>query len=291
MIIIICAIGAALGAATILLGWKAPVRRRVRRRPVEFAPTRERSIKPSTIGQIVLGVGAGALAFWVTGLAGMAVLFGGLGILMPPFMAAPRRRREASRTALSWQEWTRQVSELAHAGATLSDALIASSQHAPAELREAVVKATDKLEVLGVSAALDDLSSADKLWAPQAAAGLRVAHEAGGPAAAPLMDLGRRIGSMVDLHRVKTEAVVRIWTQTIALLVLSAGIILLMWKNNPTYFDPYMLPTGQMVLVGIAGLLLIAIGFLVRHSVVRSEESVLVAPSERELKRRKEPLS
>ena len=290
ILIVLCSIIATAGVVTVAAGWNAPQRRRVRRRPVEFAPTPKRTIKGPLVAKASLGIFAAVVAFWATDLAGMALLFGGLGVLMPSFIAAPRRRREASSAALAWQEWTRQVSELAHAGATLPDALVASAEHAPSELRTAIVSATDKLEVLGVTAALDDLATADKLWAPQAAAGLRVAHESGGPAAAPLKDLGRRIGSMVDLHRVKTEAVVRIWTQTIALLVLSAGIILLMWKNNPEYFAPYLDPTGQMVLVGIAGLLLTAIGFLVRHSVVRSEESVLVPPSERDIKRRKEPI-
>ncbi|MCY4281271.1 MAG: hypothetical protein OXC59_11270, partial [Acidimicrobiaceae bacterium] len=68
--------------------------------------------------------------------------------------------------------------------------------------------------------------------------------------------------------------------QTIALLALAGGVIALMYINNPSYFEPYDTATGQLVLVGVAGLLLTSISFLVYHSVLREDHSVLV-PSRR----------
>ena len=291
MIIILCGLAATTGIITIVRGWNAPQRkRRQHKRPTEFEPTHPSPVKGRLIGQLAIGVGAGALGMWMTGLPGMALLFGGLGVLLPPFLAAPRHRREASRLAGSWEELTRQIAELARAGATLPDAFAASARHAPEELRPLMEAAAVKLQVHSMEAALDELGTADKLWAPRCVAALRVAHRSGGPAATALLDIGKRIRDQVDLHRIQTEAVVRIWTQTIALLVVSFGVIMLMWRNNPDYFLPYSQGAGQMVLVLIAGVLLGAIGYLVRNSVVRQEESVLIPPTERELKQRKEPL-
>ncbi|MCY3559857.1 MAG: hypothetical protein OXH20_01595 [bacterium] len=108
-----------------------------------------------------------------------------------------------------------------------------------------------------------------------------MAATTGGPVASPLLDLSARIGDVVELHNRKTESVVQLWTQTIALLSLAGGIVALMYRNNPGYFEPSRAGAGQLVLVGIAGLLLIATGFLVRHSVVRDERSVLAPPTRR----------
>ena len=61
----------------------------------------------------------------------MAALLGGLGALLPPFMAAPRRRREQSKLARAWQLWTRRLAELARAGAGLNDAIAAGVPYPP----------------------------------------------------------------------------------------------------------------------------------------------------------------
>ncbi|MCY3926229.1 MAG: type II secretion system F family protein, partial [bacterium] len=229
------------------------------------------------------------LGWWATGLLGMSVLLGGLGVLLPPFMAAPRRRRRQSRTALAWQLWTRQLAELARAGAGLTDALAGSVEHCPPELRSTVEKVAVTARLHGVETALDELAASGRTWEPEVAAGLRMAASSGAAVAPPLLDLGERIGDVVDLHRTKTESVVSLWTQTIALLVLAAGVILLMYRNNPAYFEPYRAGGGQLVLIAISGLLLLSVSFLVFHSVVREKPSVMAPPGRRD-KQLKEPL-
>ncbi|MCY4632878.1 MAG: hypothetical protein OXE75_18620 [bacterium] len=240
------------------------------------------------MAQIAGGVGGMALGFWATELLGMAVLLGGLGVLLPPFMAAPRRRRQQSKEALAWQTWTRQLAELARAGAGLQQALTGSVAHAPAEIVRTVANMAATAEFRGLDVALDELAAAGRVWEPEVAAGLRMAATAGGSVAGPLLDLGERIGDVVSLHRTKTEAVVQLWTQTIALLSLAAGVVLLMYRNNPQYFEPYRAGAGQLVLVGIAGVLLLSLGFLVFHSVVREQYSVLVPARRRS--RAKDPI-
>ena len=231
------------------------------------------------------GVGGG---WWATGLWGMAVLAGGLGMLLPPFIAAPARRRRQTTEALAWQTWTRQIAELARSGAGLGDALAASTEHAPPQIAATVNRVARTARLTGLRAATDELAGLGRVWEPEVAAGLAIAASSGGPLAGPLSDLAGRIGDFVALHRARTEAVVQLWTQTIALLALAGGVVTLMYRNNPAYFEPYRTPTGQAVLLLIAFVLLGATAFLVRHSVVRAESSVLVAP--KRAKRAPDPL-
>lgn len=238
--------------------------------------------------QAVAATVGAAVGLWATGLWGMAVLAGGLGVLLPPFVAAPARRRRQTGEALAWQTWTRQVAELARSGAGLGDALTASTEHAPAQIAAAVNRAARTARLDGLRAAMDELAAAGQVWEPEVAAGLRIAAATGGPLAGPLGDLAGRIGDIVALHRARTEAVVQLWTQTIALLALASGVVTLMYRNNPAYFEPYRTPTGQAVLLGIAFVLLGATAFLVRHSVVRAEPSVLIGP--RNARRAPDPL-
>ncbi|WP_419864202.1 type II secretion system F family protein [Candidatus Poriferisodalis sp.] len=247
-----------------------------------------RRISPLMAVQIVAAA-AGGLAGWAaTGLLGMMMLLGGLGALLPPFMAAPARRRRQTRLALAWSTWSRQLAELARAGSGLVEALRGSVEHAPAEIAAVVARCAATAELHGLEAALDELSEAGAVWEPEVAAGLRMAATSGGSVADPLLDLCSRIEDVVDLHRSRTEAVVQLWTQTIALLCLEGGVVALMYRNNPAYFDPYESGTGQLVFVAIAALLLLSTSFLVYHSVVRDEHSVLVPPRRRN--RARDPL-
>lgn len=230
------------------------------------------------LAQAVASVGGAGIGWSATRLWGMAVLAGGLGMLLPPFIAAPARRRRQTAEALAWQTWTRQVAELARSGTGLADALAASTEHAPPQIADTVTRAARTARLNGLRAAMDELAAAGAAWEPEVAAGLRIAAGSGGPLAGPLSDLAGRIGDIVALHRARTEAVVQLWTQTIALLALAGGVVTLMYRNNPAYFEPYRTPTGQAVLLLIAFVLLGATAFLVRHSVVRAEPSVLVAP-------------
>ncbi len=220
--------------------------------------------------------------FAVTGLWGMAVLAGGLGALLPPFVAAPAQRRRHTAEALAWQTWTRQLADLARSGAGLADALAASIAYAPPLITPTVTRTARTARLVGLRAATDELAAAGRVWEPEVAAGLAIAASEGGPLAGPLGEVAGRIGDIVALHRARTEAVVGLWTQTIALLALAGGVVTLMYRNNPAYFEPYRTPTGQAVLLLIAFVLLGATAFLVRHSVVRAAPSVLVA-----LKRRR----
>lgn len=249
---------------------------------------RKRTIGTLEIIQIAAAF-AGFLIGWsATDLLGMALLLGGLGALLPPFMAAPRRRRRQMRYALAWALWSRQLAELARSGSGLVESLKGSVEHAPSELTDIVESVATTAELHGLEAAMDELAASGKVWEPEIAAGLRMAATAGGAIADPLFDLCSRINDVVDLHRAKNEAVVQLWTQTIALLGLAGGVVTMMYRNNPAYFEPYSTSGGQMVFVAIALVLLGSTLFLVYHSVVRDEYSILVPPKRRN--RAKEPI-
>jgi hypothetical protein len=245
-------------------------------------------VSPLMAVQLVAAVAGGVVGWAATGLLGMMVLLGGLGALLPPFMAAPARRRRQTRQALAWSLWSRQLAELARAGSGLLESIRGSVEHAPAEIAPVIERIAATAEMQSLEEALDELAAAGTVWEPEVAAGLRMAATSGGAVADPLFDLCGRIGDTVDLHRSKTEAVVQLWTQTIALLGLAGGVVLMMYRNNPAYFEPYEQGTGQLVFVGIAGLLLLSTSFLVFHSVVRTENSVLVPPRRRS--RAKDPI-
>ena len=247
-----------------------------------------RRISAVGIVQIVASVLGGLVGWSATDLMGMALLLGGMGALLPPFMAAPRRRRRQMREALAWALWSRQLAELARSGSGLVEAIRGSAEHVPRELEDIVEKVASSAELHGLGIAMDELAEAGKVWEPEIAAGLRMAATAGGAIADPLFDLCGRINDVVDLYRAKNEAIVELWTQTIALLSLAGGVVTLMYRNNPAYFDPYSSGTGQLVFLMISLMLLGATFYLVYHSVVREEYSILVMPKKRN--RAKDPI-
>jgi len=248
---------------------------RASKRPVLTGPRRTSRLRAA---QAAAGAAGFAAGYAASGLWGIAVLAAGSGVLGPPFAAAPARRRRHTALALAWQAWARQLAELARAGAGLADALAASAANAPAQIAPAVALTARTARERGVRAAAEQLAAAGDAFEPDIAAGLAMAADSGGPIAASLDMLAARIGDSVVTHRARTEAVVALWTQTIALLTLAGAVIGLMYRNNPAYFDPYRTPAGQTFLVLIAMVLLTASAFLVRHSTVRTPRSPLAPP-------------
>lgn len=286
------ALGLALVVASAMrASLRAPVRYRLARlRPQKLQHTqmRQRATDTQKLIQVIAAGAGAAIGFSATGLWGLALLLGGLGALLPPFVAAPKRRRQQTREALAWQLWTRQLAELTRSGAGLTDSLKSSTEHAPKQLAPTVRRVASTAELRGIGPALDELAAAGVVWEPEVAVGLRIAANSGGPLTGPLLELCNRIGDVVSLHRARTEAVVQLWTQTIALLSLAGGVVLLMYRNNPAYFAPYRTPTGQLVLTLIALVLLGSTVFLVYHSVVHTQPSALSPPRRR--RRGKDPL-
>ncbi len=283
---------AAAGVALVALSGalvKLPPRNR-RRDAQKFGAAAKpaRATKPLALVQVGTAALGALVGYVATGLLGMVVLLAGMGALLPPFMAAPRRRRRQTKQALAWALWSRQLAEQARSGSGLTDSLRGSVSRAPQEIAPTIARVAQTAELHGLEEAFDELASLGNVWEPEVAAGLRMATTSGSGIADPLLDLCGRINDVVELHRARTEAVVALWTQTIALLSLAGGVVAMMYRTNPDYFEPYREGTGQLVLVGLSGLLLAVTAFLVYHSVVREENSVLVPP--RRKNRAKDPI-
>ncbi len=289
------AAGVSLTAAAALRG---PARHRAQppRSPADAPSRRARSPAASPrrallwgAARAAAGIGGLAAGYMASGLWGIGVLTAGAGVLGPAFAAAPARRRRHTALALAWQAWARQLAELARSGAGLADALAASVAHAPQRIAPAVARTARAAREHGITAAAEQLAAAGAVFEPDIAAGLRMAAAAGGPVAASLELLAQRIGDSVAVHRARTEAVVALWTQTIALLALAGAVITLMYRNNPAYFDPYRTPAGQTFLVLIAMVILGASAFLVHHSTVRTHRSPLAPPTQQPQRRTERP--
>ncbi len=297
--VVLAGVGAAIGLLGIVFArplsrkWLQAAQKTSAKSTVTRQSRLQRANAERTLGAIHVTQGflvfVGLLLGWqATELLGMALLLGGMGLLLPLFMAAPRRRRKQMRLALAWALWSRQIAELSRSGNTLGDALTGSVQHTPAELAPVVKKVATAVELDGFDAAMDELAASGDVWQAEIAAGMRMAATVGGSTSHQLFDLCERINDTVALYRVKNEGVVQLWVQTVALLVLAAGVVTLMYYNNPDYFDPYSSTTGQMVFVLIALVLLGSTSFLVYHSTVREDRSVLAPPKRRS--RAKEPI-
>ncbi len=265
------------GVALVLLSGRSagPPRHRGRSAIGRLLGMRRRIRGPMAVQAAAALTGAAA-GWYATGLVGMSVLLGGLGVLLPPFVAAPVQRRRHTAAASAWSVWCRQIASLAQAGSGLADAITGSVDHAPEPIAAAIAEASARARADGLDAALEHLGGSGPVWEPEVAAGLRMAAMSGGGIAGPLLDLSKRIDDVVRMHRARTEAVVQLWAQTIALLSLAGGVVVLMYLNNPAYFDPYSTSTGQSVLTLIASLLLGSVAFLVHHSTARPEPSALV---------------
>ncbi len=289
------AAGVSLTAAAALRGptrpgtqQPAPPAKAPSRRARSPAASPRRALLWGTV-QAAAGIAGLAAGYLASGLWGIGVLAAGAGVLGPAFAAAPARRRRHTALALAWQAWARQLAELARSGAGLADALAASVAHAPQRIAPVVARTARAAREHGITTAAEQLAAAGAVFEPDIAAGLRMAAAAGGPVAASLELLTQRIGDSVAVHRARTEAVVALWTQTIALLALAGAVIALMYRNNPAYFDPYRTPAGQTFLVLIAMVILGASAFLVHHSTVRTHRSPLAPPAPQPQRRTERP--
>lgn len=264
------------GAGVVVFSGRLALARSRRSRSAAWRLLGARRRLRGQVGVQAMAAVAGAAVGWVaTGLVGMSVLLGGLGVLLPPFVAAPARRRRQSAEASAWSVWCRQMASLAQAGSGLADAVSASVDHAPEPIAAVISEVAVRARADGLEAALERLGRSGAVWEPEVAAGLRMAAASGSGIAGPLVDLSGRIDDAVSMHRVRTEAVVQLWAQTIALLVVAAGVVALMYRNNAAYFAPYSTSAGQSVLALIAAVLLGSVSLLVYHSTARPAPSVL----------------
>ena len=250
MIVIVPALAGALvvgGLLALIAG--------VRPSPVTDRPSRPRKVRELSKQTRVLllsGLGAGVIAFlvtgWVLALAIVPVAFVGLPTLLSSSSAAARiRRLEAM------EEWTRSLSGVLTVGVGLEQALIATLRSTPAAIAPEVTRLVARLRARWVTedalrAFADELDDATGdlvaanliLGARRRGAGLASVLE--GLAESVAADVRSR--RQVEADRAKPRATAR-WVT-----LISVGVLVILAVSG-TYVEPYQSPLGQVILMAL----------------------------------------
>ena len=250
MIVIVPALAGALvvgGLLALIAG--------VRPSPVTDRPSRPRKVRELSKQTRVLllsGLGAGVIAFlvtgWVLALAIVPVAFVGLPTLLSSSSAAARiRRLEAM------EEWTRSLAGVLTVGVGLEQALVATLRSTPAAIIPEVTRLVARLRARWVTedalrAFADELDdSTGDLVAANLILGAR---RRGAGLASVLEGLAESVAAdvrsrrQVEADRAKPRATAR-WVT-----LISVGVLVVLAVSG-TYVEPYQSPLGQMILVAL----------------------------------------
>jgi Flp pilus assembly protein TadB len=253
MIALVPALAGALivaGVIGVIAGLRpAPVpERRPRSRRVRRLQSLDRTTRRLLLG----GLGAGVLAWLVTGWALAVIVVPvaavGLPILLSAGSAASRiQRLEAM------EEWTRSLSGVLTVGVGLEQALVATLRSTPAPITPEVTHLVARLRARWVTedalrAFADELddSTGDLiaanliLGARRRGAGLSSVLE--GLAESVAADVRAR--RQVEADRAKPRATAR-WVT-----LISAGVLVILAVSG-TYVEPYKSPLGQVILIAL----------------------------------------
>jgi Flp pilus assembly protein TadB len=248
--------GAGLGVLLTVAG--------LRGRPILTLPTGARTRR----GLLVGAAGAvGALAGWLlTGWIAAGLALGVAAAVAPGAWTRSRRSRRDLLVIDAVATWTELLRDTIGAAAGLEHALVAVAPMTPAPIAEPVQRAAARLEVGPLPDALRGLAAdLDHPCADFVLAALLLAAEREARDLAPLLgrladaardeaSLQRRIG----LDRMRLRTSVRMIAGSV--VVFLAGIAL----TDRSYLAPYDEPTGQLALVGITAVILLALGALAR---------------------------
>ncbi|MFM7535463.1 MAG: type II secretion system F family protein [Acidimicrobiales bacterium] len=236
----------------------------LRGRPILTLPTGARARRSLLAG--VAGT-AGALAGWLlTGWVAAGLALGAAAAVAPGAWTRSRRSRRDLQVVDAVATWTELLRDTIGAAAGLEHALVAVAPLAPAPIAEPVRRAAARLEVgplpdalRGLAADLDH-PSADFVLAALLLAAEREARDLA-PLLGRLADAARDDASLqrrIGLDRMRLRTSVRVITGSI--IVFLAGIAL----TDRSYLAPYDAPTGQLALVGITLVILLALGAMAR---------------------------
>lgn len=261
-------IGAFGGAAAGLGVWLLAA---VARGSVHLVPSRLVTLPGQTrrpAGRWLWAVAGGAvLVAAVTRIPALGLIVAVLGYVMLENRAGPSVP-EITRLGDAVATWAEQVREGLDAGQHLRAAIVASTDHPPAELAGLLRRLVARLDVVSLP---------DALWAMRA----EVPHPALGPMIAALDvayrrgagDLPRLMASQVDATR-QTAALLRdqhalrarhrrAMTLLLVLFTGSTSVLLVTW---PAFLAPYRDLSGQLVLTAIGSGVVLAVRALAAMS-------------------------
>jgi hypothetical protein len=197
------------------------------------------------------------LAWWWTGWLAAMAAFGLLGWLTPSFVGLQARRRRQLARSEAIAVWSEMLRDLLVSNAGLHEAIGKSARVAPAVIR-------DEVNALYVRSQRGDLATAltrfademDDAIADTVVTALQIADQRA------VSDLGSMLAAVATSTRETVAMQLRInatRARTYRTAQLIAGIMAffvgVLIVTNRDYMEPFGSITGQVVLVGVAGLI------------------------------------
>lgn len=224
-----------------------------------------------------LGLFVGVIMLAVSGVAVVAVVFAGFAAYGPVALMRGRARRSLRERAEVWPDVVDDLASGVRAGLSLPEALTRVGERGPVQLRAVFTDFGNRYQRTGrFGAALDALKAdlADPVG-DRVVEALRVARDVGGG------DLGALLRSLSGFLRAdlgtRSELEARqSWTVNAARLAVAAPwAVLLLMSFQRDVVGRYASLTGAIVLLGGAGVCLVAYRLMVRIGRLPVEQRVL----------------
>ena len=276
MIALVALLGALVvgGIALVLAGWRTPPNGRsvARSRTAD----RLRPLLKRHGWRLALGLVAGVGFAAVTGMTVMVLVVPVAAVGLPLLLGAPTNRDLDLLQALD--RWIRGLAAMLPTGRSVTDAIRLSERQAPqllaGPLRLLVARLDDRwTSGEALRAMADELDSAD---ADAVLAALSLAADRGGTGAtATLHALADSIQDRLKAQReIETErAKPRIVVRQVTLITVSVLAVALLFGRD--FFAPYGTPVGQVILLTLLSLYVIALVMLRRMTMPRRRERIL----------------
>lgn len=283
---LVVGLGTGVGLLLIWLSFTSPLRPRSSRPgpgPGRLRDLLDRAAMSSTTTQTVVAACAasGVLAFVVLQVISRTVtvslVFGAMAAYLPLAVIAGRARTRQREFAEVWPDAVDNLASAVRAGMSLPEGLAQLGERGPEPLRPSFVDFAQDYQACGrFGESLDRLK--ERLADPvgdRVVEGLRIAREVGGG------DLGRLLRNLSahlrDDSRTRSELESRqAWAVNGARLAVAAPwLVLLMLSFDHEVISRYASGTGTVVLLGGAGLCLVAYRLMLRIGRLPVERRVL----------------
>ena len=206
----------------------------------------------SVLFRLLLGLMTGAgILMMIAGSRGIDLFGSSLTALQ-----ARRSRRDETQLVESLAVWTEQLRDTMAGASGMEQALVVTSQTAPAPLRPAVQRMSARLGFTSLpESARQFAEDVDHSLADFVAAALITAAEN------QVRDMGSLLGHLAECCRSDVHMRTRVWVARARLrsavriiTVVVLAFVLGLYALNPSYLQPYGSPSGMLVLAVIIAL-------------------------------------
>ena len=217
--------------------------------------------------QVIITAALAFGAWYLTGWYAAALLTAGAGWAGPKMAKAPGLRKKATEEIEAYSQWAEQIRDLVSSSGSLYEAVTLSADNSPELLRPSVMQMTAIARTTGLPPALDWF--ANEMRSPHAdrlVLGLRIAWDSGARVSEAFDSTARRMRGEVDVRRRNEVSNSRAWTQVVAILGVTMVSVLLLAVLNRGFFEPFSSFIGQLVLLGVGGLMVGSIFWVLKLS-------------------------